>query len=113
MFKIRPIILGNALAATSGIFFAVCALFAAVTPGSMHSVGRAWYGSMAIDSGGVMQAGSMTWGMFFVGLFWLLIGAWLFGVLLGFLYNGFGGENAEAGSGRRPATGVRQRTAVS
>ena len=45
-----------------------------------------------MGTGGMMQAGTTTWGAFFLGFIWLVIGAWLFGALLGFLYNRFGGD---------------------
>lgn len=107
---VRPITLGNALAATSGIFFTVCALFVALTPSAMHSVGEAWYGGMGMRSGGMM--GGMTWGVFLYGLFWLLVGTWLFGALLGFLYNRFGGGRAGTVYRTPAPTTSRERTGV-
>ncbi len=63
---VNPIVLGNALATVVGAGYILCRLFAAIAPELLFNVGQSWLHTVNLAP--LRAAGSMSAGMFVLGL---------------------------------------------
>jgi len=83
--KLKEAVWANALAATMGFVYVVCALLVGLFPEVFKAVAISWF--HGFDLGKIWTAAPR--GNFVLGLVSAVIGAWLVGYLFAWLYNRF------------------------
>ena len=65
----------NALATVVGVGYILCRLIAAVAPGFLFNVGQSWFHTVNLEP--LRTSGSMSAGMFFLGLVSSVVVSWV------------------------------------
>lgn len=79
--KTDKIVLGNAFALASGIYYVGCYILALIAPQLFLNVTASWF--HMFDLGKIGQSTPSNPGAFALGLVSLVVSAWLFGFILG------------------------------
>jgi hypothetical protein len=75
MAMIKPIVLANALAAVVGAGYVLCRFIAAVAPQFLFNVGQSWLHTVNLEP--LRTTGSMSTGMFVLGLVTSMVVSWV------------------------------------
>jgi hypothetical protein len=72
---IKPIVLANALATVVGAGYILCRLVAAIAPEFLFNVGQSWFHTVYLAP--LRATGSMSTGMFVLGLVTSVVVSWV------------------------------------
>jgi uncharacterized protein DUF5676 len=75
MAMIKPIVLANAVAVVVGTGYILCRFIAAVAPQFLFNVGQSWLHTVNLEP--LRTSGSMSTGMFVVGLVTIMVVSWV------------------------------------
>jgi len=81
---IKPIVLANALATVVGAGYILCRLIAAVAPQFLFNVGQSWLHTVNLEP--LRTTGSMSAGMFALGLVTSVVVSWVAAYVTAELY---------------------------
>ena len=84
--KHEPVVTANAVAATTGILFVVCRVFAGLFPGALFAIGKSWFHGIELTQS---NGWNLSASGFLLGIISATITAWLVGYLFAVLYNYF------------------------
>lgn len=84
--KCNPSASANAAAVTTAVIYVVCALFFMIAPGLSMAITKTWFHGIDIS---LIDARTITFGSFILGLVSATAGAWLVGYLFTVIYNKF------------------------
>ncbi len=87
---IRPIVLANALATVVGVGYILCRLVAAIAPEFLFNVGQSWFHTVNLAP--LRTTGSMSTGMFVLGLVTSVVVSWVVAYVTAELYKLWQGE---------------------
>ncbi len=72
---VNSTVLAHAVATVVGVGYILCRLIAAVAPGFLFNVGQSWFHTVNLEP--LRTTGSMSTGMFFLGLVTLVVVSWV------------------------------------
>jgi uncharacterized protein DUF5676 len=75
MTMVNSTVLAHAVATVVGVGYILCRLIAAVAPGFLFNVGQSWFHTVNLEP--LRTTGSMSTGMFFLGLVTLVVVSWV------------------------------------
>jgi hypothetical protein len=81
---IKPIVLANALATVVGAGYILCRLVAAIAPEFLFNVGQSWFHTVNLAP--LRATGSMSAGMFALGLVTSVVVSWVVAYVTAELY---------------------------
>jgi uncharacterized protein DUF5676 len=75
MTMVNSTVLAHAVATVVGVGYILCRLIAAVAPGFLFNVGQSWFHTVNLEP--LRTTGSMSTGMFLLGLVTLVVVSWV------------------------------------
>lgn len=87
---IKPIVLANALATVVGVGYILCRLVAAIAPEFLFNVAQSWFHTVNLAP--LRATGSMSTGMFVLGLVTSVVVSWVVAYVTAELYKLWQGE---------------------
>ena len=82
---IKSNVLANSVATITGVGYVLCRLISVVAPNLLFSIGQSWIHTVNLES--VRTSGSMSFGMFVLGLVSSIVVAWVAAYAVAELYN--------------------------